>query len=171
MDVDEFKIKIMPLKDKLFRIVKRLLNDYETSEDALQEIMIKLWDKRNELEKHPNLEALVVTITKNYCIDLIRTKKIIPMEMNEEILEHHSDNPEIELEKSEVNNVLNNAISKLPDIQKLILQLKDIEGYSYEEIANILDKSVGTIRVTLSRARNQLRNILVNKYKFNYEKY
>jgi RNA polymerase sigma-70 factor (ECF subfamily) len=171
MDVDEFKIKIMPLKDKLFRIVKRLLNDYETSEDALQEIMIKLWDKRNELKKHPNLEALVVTITKNYCIDLIRTKKIIPMEMNEEILEHHSDNPEIELEKSEVNNVLNNAISKLPDIQKLILQLKDIEGYSYEEIANILDKSVGTIRVTLSRARNQLRNILVNKYKFNYEKY
>jgi RNA polymerase sigma-70 factor (ECF subfamily) len=93
------------------------------------------------------------------------------MEMNEEILEHHSDNPEIELEKSEVNNVLNNAISKLPDIQMLILQLKHIEGYSYEEIANILDKSVGTIRVTLSRARNQLRNILVNKYKFNYEKY
>lgn len=171
MDVDEFKIKVMPLKNRLFRIVKRLLNDFETSEDALQEIMIKLWDKRNELEKHPNLEALAITITKNYCIDILRSKKIIPMEMNEEILEHHSDNPEMELEKSEVYKVLNNAISRLPDLQKLVLQLKDIEGYSYEEIAKILDKSVGTIRVTLSRARNHLRNILVDKYKFNYEKY
>ncbi len=171
MVLEDFKIQVLPLKSRLFRITKRLLNNYEEAEDALQEIMIKIWEKRDELDKYQNIEAFAVTVTKNYCIDKLRVKKITQLEINEEILEVKSDNPEIGFEKSELSELINKAISSLPELPKLTIQLREIEGYSIDEIAKILDTTVGNVRVILSRARNQLRNILIKKYKFNYEQY
>ncbi|MFH1051660.1 MAG: sigma-70 family RNA polymerase sigma factor [bacterium] len=171
MELEDFKIQVLPLKNKLFRIAKRLLNDYEEAEDALQEIMLKIWGKRNELDKYHNIESFAVTVTKNYCIDLIRARKAKTLEINEEFLENSSDNPETGFQKSELFALINKAISELQELPKLALQLREIEGYSIEEIAKIMDTSIGNVRVILSRARNQLRNILVKKYKFNYERY
>jgi len=171
METDDFKIKILPLKNRLFRIAFRLLNNYEEAEDALQEVMLKIWGKRHEIDKYPNMEAFAVTVTKNYCIDLLRKKKVKILEINEEIFEISSDNPEKGFEKTELFELINKAISELPELSKLAIQLREIEGYSTDEIAKIMDTTVGNVRVILSRARNQLRNILVNKYKFNYEKY
>jgi len=171
MELEDFKIKVIPLKNKLFRIAKRLLNDYELAEDAMQEIMIKLWEKRFELDKHPNIEAFSVTVTKNYCIDILRAKKVSTIEINEEILENRMDNPDNSFEKSELQMLVSKAIAYLPEMQRLVLQLREIEGYSIEEIAFMLDTSIGNVRVILSRARLQLKSILINKYKFNYERY
>jgi len=171
MELEDFKIKVLPLKNRLFRIAGRLLNNYEDAEDALQEIMLKIWEKRNDIDKYQNIEAFAVTVTKNYCIDLLRAKKTTNFEINEEVIEIQADNPEKGYEKSELFELLKKGMSELPDVSKLTLQLREIEGYSIDEIAKILGTSLGNVRVILSRARNQLRNILVKKYKFNYEKY
>ena len=170
MDIEEFKIKALPVKNKLFRIAKRLLNNHEEAEDAVQEAFIKLWLKRDELEKYKSIEAFAVTITKNLCIDILRSKKAVLTEMNEEFQKSQYDTPEQSYEKNEVYRQIKQAIEQLPENQKIAIQLRDIEGYEMEEVAKILDTSVGNVRVILSRARNAVKDSLIRIDSHSYEK-
>lgn len=170
MDIEEFKIKALPVKNKLFRIAKRLLNNHEEAEDAVQEAFIKLWMKRDELDKYKNIEAFAVTMTKNLCIDMLRSKKAPMSELNEEFQSSHFETPEQSYEKNETFNQIRQAIDTLPENQKIAIQLRDIEGYEMDEIAKILDTSIGNIRVILSRARNTVKDRLIRINRFKYEK-
>jgi RNA polymerase sigma-70 factor (family 1) len=170
MNIDEFRKEVLQVKNKLFRIAKRLLNDYEEAEDAVQDIFLKLWENRSNLNKYQNIEAFAVTVTKNYCIDLLRKKKMKLVEMNEEYIEPVMENPEKIFESQESFNIIRYLIDNLPENQRLVIQLRDIEGFSTSEIADIMNISVGNVRVLLSRARNSIRNILTKKYRFYHER-
>ncbi len=165
MDVNEFKEKALPLKNKLFRIALRLLNNFEEAEDAIQEVYIRLWNNRDKLTSASHLEAMAVTITRNYCIDLNRKKKILLFEINDEVINVNIDSPEKEFLQNEIYHIIHKAINELPENQKLALQLKDIEGLSLNEIANIMHVSNGNVRVLLSRARTHLKSLLKTKYR------
>lgn len=169
MDLKEYKEKVLPLKNKLFNIAKRLLNSYEEAEDALQEVYLKLWEKRNSISEYKSIEAFAVVILKNHCIDLLRKKNIMLTEIDEEILESKSINPEKDLADKQIFGHINRIINQLPKNQKLAIQMRDIDGCELDEIAEILETSIGNVRVILSRARSEVRKILVNKYKFSYE--
>ena len=170
MEIIEFKEKALPLKNKLFRIARRLLNSYEEAEDALQEVYLKLWEKRNSISDYQSIEAFAVTMIKNQCIDFLRKKSRTFSEIHEESMSIIEINPEKNFDNKEMFEKINNIINQLPENQKLAMQMRDIEGFEIKEIADILQTSIGNVRVILSRARTEVRNILINKYKFNYEK-
>jgi len=75
MDIREFKIKVLPLKDRLFRLAKRLLEDPDDAEDAVQEVFIKIWNRKEKMDEYSSVEAFAVVTTRNHCLDILRSKK------------------------------------------------------------------------------------------------
>ncbi len=158
MELQEFKTKVLPLKDRLFRIALSMLKSLEETEDALQDVMVKLWSKREQLEGYRSIEAMAVTITKNYCIDKLKSKKHKnQLDIQEMELDSGFISPQKKLELNESMATMMDAFQRLPEQQRLLIMLRDVEGYSFEEIAGQTGLEVNNIRVGLSRARKAAR--------------
>lgn len=157
MKHDLFRKEIIPVREKLFLTAFRLLENKDDAEDAVQETMIRLWNLRDDLDKYDNRVALAMTITKNQCIDKIRSRgKTVSIEPD--LYRRASpDNPYLRLERKNTEEVLKVIIEDLPALQKAIITMKDIEGYELAEIAEITGSSPEAIRVNLSRARKKVR--------------
>ena len=155
----------MPLKNRLFRIAFRLLSNREEAEDAVQEVYIKLWQSREKLSEYKTITGFAITVTKNYCIDLLRKKKATFSEIYDDALEGSTPTPEKQVLNKELYGQIEYLISKLPESQKLAIQLRDIEGMEMKEIADIMKIKVGHLRVLLSRARAEVRNKMIKQFK------
>ena len=170
MDLHEFKIKVFPLKNKLYRLASRLLSDPEEAQDIVQETFIKLWNRREKLDEYRSVEALAVVTTRNLCLDRLKAKKY-PTERLENL---RSDIPEpgtdIKTDLTELAEKIKEIIKTLPEQMKTIMQLRDIEGYDFEEIAAILGMNENAIRVNLSRARKKVREIILNKKLYEFQR-
>ncbi|MBI9052999.1 MAG: sigma-70 family RNA polymerase sigma factor [Bacteroidales bacterium] len=168
MTEEVFKQDIIPLNQKLLGFANRFMNDFDDAKDIVQEIFIKLWSMRNELEKYNSVEALAMRMTRNLCLDKIKLKKTIPL--NGAIKEEPHDDQIAKERNGEINIAVQRvkkSIERLDEPQKTIMQLRDIQGYDYEEIGQILNMNVNTIRVSLSRARKKVKADLLNNY-YNY---
>ncbi len=164
MDSKGFKKEVLPLKDKLYRFSLRLLGDQDEALDAIQEVFIKLWNIREKLENYKSVEALAVTVTKNHCLDRLKAKKTVSIEGKRfagGIIDEERDTVK-STETKERAEIVKKLISQLPLQQKMIIQLRDIEGYEFEEMEEILDINVNTIRVNLSRARKKIKDQYYN---------
>lgn len=160
MELQEFKTKVLPVKDRLYRIALNMLRSVHEAEDTLQDVMVKLWDKRQQLDAYRSVEALAVTITKNHCLDKLKSKKHKnQLDVQEMELDSGFDSPYRKVELSDSMKVMNKAFRSLPDQQRLLISLRDVEGYSYEEIAEQTGLEVNNIRVGLSRARKKAREL------------
>jgi len=168
MDLQEFKIKVFPLKNKLYRLAKRLLDDPEEAQDIVQEAFIKLWNRRETLDEYRSVEALAVVTTRNLCLDKLKAKKY-PVESLENLKADIPDQDNKE-EQMELVNRIKEIIKTLPEQMKTVIQLRDIEGYDYEEIAETLNLNENTIRVALSRARKKVREIMLNNKHYEYQR-
>ena len=166
MTQTEFLNIVMPFKDKVFRLAKRLLVSQEEAEDATQEILLKLWNNKTQMENYRNVEAFSMTMTKNFCLDKLKSKHA----QNLKIVHSNYKDHNISLQKQiEVNDSLGwvgKIMEELPEQQKIILQLRDIEQYEFVEIAKMLDMNETTIRVSLSRARKTLRERLTKTHSY-----
>jgi RNA polymerase sigma factor (sigma-70 family) len=164
MDINRFKLEVLPLKNKLYRFASRLLGDTDEAQDALQEVFIKLWNHREMLGTLNSLEAFAMKVTKNHCLDRIKARRTISLEQTGSLAFKADDQMEIETMvemKDAVSNILK-LIGVLPEQQRMIIQLRDIEGYEFEEIEDVLGISMNTIRVNLSRARKKIREMYLN---------
>ncbi len=168
MTVEEFKIEILPLKNKLFRFAKRLLRSYEEAEDTVQEVFLRLWSKRENLVEYKNVEAFAMTVTKNICLDKIRSGKNRHFELNDHNLEMNEMVPDKKVEIRDTVCKVHQLIDNLPENQRLIIQLRDIEGYEFEEIAEITGSNFNAIRVNLSRARKKVRDELIKTQQYEF---
>lgn len=137
-----------------------MLRDQEEAEDAVQEVFIKLWKMEKKLGDYASIDALAITMTKNLCIDKIRKQKNIHTEDfgNREYFMASSPSPYDQMADNESDKIIHRIIESLPDIYKRIFILHEIEGLSYEEIAEKTSQNINTLRVTLSRARSLLRD-------------
>lgn len=166
MNQNEFVTLIAPFKDKVFRLAKRLLVSNEEAQDATQDILVKLWDKKNGLEKYTSVEAFAMTMTKNYCLDQLKSKRA----SNMKIVHNNFTSTEASLDKKVEDldswNWVEKMINKLPEQQKLIIQMRDIEQYEFEEIAKILDMNETAVRVNLSRARKTIREKMTKTHQY-----
>ena len=166
MTQTEFLNIVMPFKDKVFRLAKRLLVSTEEAEDATQEILLKLWNNKNKMEEYKNIEAFSMTMTKNFCLDKLKSKQA----QNLKIVHSNYQDNNVSLQKQvELNDSVSwvsKIIEDLPEQQKMVIQLRDIEEYDYDEIAKVMDMNPTAIRVTLSRARKAIREKLTNTHNY-----
>jgi RNA polymerase sigma-70 factor (ECF subfamily) len=168
MTKEQFVNEVVIFGDKMYRIAFRLLENSDSAKDVLQESFLKLWEKRYEIKKIRSIEAYVVTVIKNKCLDKLR---LVKQNIDIKSLRSETQNPEPEYENKEVVIEIKKIIQKLPEQQKTIIELRDIEGLSYEEIAEILDMSVNNVRVHLSYARKKLKEELGKIYNYGLSKH
>jgi RNA polymerase sigma-70 factor (ECF subfamily) len=139
MNQNEFVNSITPFKDKLFRLAKRLLVSTEEAEDATQEVLLKLWNKNEDLGNYNSLEAFAMTMTKNYCLDQLKSKRTGNLKLVHDNYNDREPSLQKKLEDKDSLNWVEKVINQLPEQQRMIIQMRDIEQYEFEEIAKILD--------------------------------
>jgi RNA polymerase sigma-70 factor (ECF subfamily) len=144
----------------------RLMNSREEAEDIVQEVYIKLWGMRNTLKNYNSIEALSIRITRNLCLDHLRRKKVNNDALKAERVNAfgHSVSPAQKLEQKEDVEMIHTLIAALPEPQRSLVHLRHLEEKEYEEIAEMVNMNVNAIRVSISRARKQMREMLEKQY-------
>jgi RNA polymerase sigma-70 factor (ECF subfamily) len=155
----DFKTNILPVSKKLLRFATLFLKDEDEAKDVVQDVFLKLWQKRDELEKVENIEAFAMRMTRNRCLDVVRASKTITIsaetdrKMKEESVDVHK-----QVEFTESANQIKKLINQLPDLQRTVMYLRDIEQLTFDEIAVTTELQLNAIRVNLSRARKKVRD-------------
>lgn len=157
MNQNDFVALVSPFKDKVFRLSKRLLISTEEAEDATQEVLVKLWDRKENLESYNSVEAVAMTMTKNYCLDQLKSKRATNLQIVHNNYQDKQASVETQIEHQNTLQWAEKLMNDLPEQQRLILQLREIEEYEFSEIAQVLEMNETAVRVALSRARKTLR--------------
>jgi RNA polymerase sigma-70 factor (ECF subfamily) len=166
MTQTEFLHIVMPFKDKVFRLAKRLLVSREEAEDATQEVLLKLWNNKAKIGQYNNVEAFSMTMTKNFCLDKLKSKQAQNLKIVHSNYQDHSVSLQKQVELNDSLDWVGKIIEDLPEQQKMVIQLRDIEQYDYDEISKMLDMNNTAVRVALSRARKTIREKLTNTHSY-----
>ncbi len=166
MNQSEFMQLVNPFKDKLFRVAKRLLVSTEEAEDATQEVLVKLWNKNETLDNYNSVEAVAMTMTKNYCLDQLKSKRASNMKIVHSNFTDRQASVQQKVEDHDTWNWVEKIMNNLPEQQKLIVQMRDIEEMEFEEISKILEMNEQAIRTALSRARKTIREKMIKTHHY-----
>jgi len=154
-----FRNDILPLKDKLFRLALRITFDRAEAEDIVQDAMMRVWNKREEWPQFESIEAYCVTVVRNLAIDRSQKKEAQNLGLTPEMAEGlgTASSPYEKLISKERMNIIHRLINGLPEKQRIIMQMRDIEGASYKEIAKVLNITEEQVKVNLFRARQKVK--------------
>ncbi|MCF6352712.1 MAG: RNA polymerase sigma factor [Cyclobacteriaceae bacterium] len=167
MSLEAFKARVLPVKDKLFRYTLRILKNEDEAKDVVQETFIKVWNKRDKMHNYENMEAWCIRVGRNLALDKLKSKHNSTVDINNAYdLQSNTQSPYSSAEQSDTISSIHYFINQLPDLQKQVIQLRDIDGFSYQEISDILKQNLNSVKVNLFRARKQVREqlIQVNAY-------
>ncbi|MFP4094934.1 MAG: RNA polymerase sigma factor [Cyclobacteriaceae bacterium] len=168
MLLEEFKYSVIPVKNKLYRFALRFLGNEDEAKDVVQEVLIKAWERREDLAHYRSVEAWCMRLTRNLSLNKLKSGHYSKTQVLEEELRlsNESLDPYQSTETQDVMTNIQNFLRALPPLQQQVLQLRDVEGYSYEEISEMLDVTLGQVKVNLFRARQNLKKNLqsINAY-------
>lgn len=171
MMLETFKSEVLPLKNRLFRFAYSILGDHDLSKDVVQETMLKVWEKRNDLQIIQNLEAWCMTLTRNFALDKVRSKHHKTMALIENFdKENNEQSPYKMAELGNTMEVIDKIVGNLPLKQNETFQLRDIEGFSYQEISEITGYNINDVKVNIFRARKTIRTNLLKLNSYGLEK-
>lgn len=166
-ETNRFDVLLRPHLAQLYRFAYRLCMDKHQSEDLLQDLLVKLYPRMNELAEIQNLRSWLERSLYNLYIDSFRRNKRNPVQLGDEeyqdalnITPTLVDNPESSLEEQQLMKRIQHCLGRLNDDQRQLIGLHDIEGYTLPELAAILDTPVGTLKSRLHRAREKLKQSL-----------
>ena len=170
MENARFRTEILPLKDKFFRLALRITLDRAEAEDITQETLIRMWEQRDGWNEIQSLEAWGLTICRNFALDHIR-KRQLQVEREQDFLTPSlhpsvtssllsSPPPDEQLDQKQRVEAVLQLIDQLPEVQRTVIQLRDIEGMRYDEIAQATGLSETQVKVYLHRARKRIRETL-----------
>lgn len=165
MSSEVFISQIMPIKQKLYRFALRLLGNEEDAKDIIQDALVKVWHNKEKMGELQNLEAWCMRITRNLALDKIKSRKYRKtddLDRAQEVPATQQQNPHQTAEQSDLMRRVHGLINKLPEKFRTILQLRDMDGLSYQEIADVLEIEMSEVKVNLHRARKQVREQLQN---------
>ena len=154
MDAAKFKAEIFCWKDLMYRLALRILNNAAEAEDVVQQTMMKMWQRKDELNGIENVRAFIIKAMQNDCLN--RLKKVKTIER------HHGQFGKMQTLTTEITQgnmveIIKGEINKLPEKQRIIIQLCDVEGFDTKEIAEIVEIDEGAVRTNLSRARQKVK--------------
>lgn len=159
-----FNDDVFPLRDQLYRFSLSIVRKNDIAEDVVQEILIKVWEKREDWENWRNMNAMIFTMTKNLSLDKLKSKNnqlyTIPDGYD---TESNSAGPVQRVISQDVQRIIDKAIGTLNEVQRMVIQLRDIEGHTYQEIADMTDLTMAQVKVNLHRGRLELRKKLQNQ--------
>jgi RNA polymerase sigma factor (sigma-70 family) len=151
------------IKDKLYRFALRITGSIPEAEDVVQEVFLKIWDKREDMAHVLNPEAWCMTLTKNLAFDKIKSKHRKTDDIEEAYGVHDAKtNVYQTVETSDTMALIKQMMDALPENQRLVMHLRDIEELSYEEIVTSLNMPMAQVKVNLHRARQKIREQLLS---------
>jgi len=165
MTEKEFKIQVLSLSKNVYPLARRMLLSDDLARDAVQQCMMKLWESRKQLDNCGNVKAYVFKVVKNICLDEIKRKKPVVFDEPSKYL-HLSPQHNDQHEKNETVEIIQMIINELPENQRETIQLRDVDGLDFEEIAEILETDVAYARVLLSRARKSVKEKIEKIYAY-----
>src|ERR1035437_3792131 len=158
-------------RDKLYRLALRLLNSSDEASDVAQEVWTRLWQRREEIPKLNNAESFAFTMTRNLCFDVLKSSRM-KNERLDALHENMLASPQSDrVEINEKLALIHQAINNLPEQQKIVMQLRDVEGYELSEIAQTLNLTQNNTKVILCRARQNVRETILNFERHEQETY
>ena len=155
-----FRNDVLPLKNELFRLALRITLNRAEAEDVVQETMIKVWNRRDHWDEIESIEAFCLTICRNISLDKVKKAENQNQSLNNE---HdapdrsYASNPEEQAGQRDKIQLIRRLINILPEKQRSVMQLRDFEGKSYKEIAEILAISEEQVKVNIFRARQTIK--------------
>lgn len=155
----EFTRDVVPLRDRMFRYAQSLLLCADEAEDVTHDLLERFWTERARLDECRNLVSFVMTAVRNRCYDTLRRRQA-EGRRDAEVGNQAERSTSSEADGWETRELVRRAICRLPERQREVLHLKDIEGYPTCEIAEMMTCDQAQVRVILSRARNGLREVL-----------
>lgn len=166
-DISAFEDLISGYEKKVYNTAYRFFNNAEDAMDVSQEIFIKVFTSLRRFREDSSFSTWLYRIAVNTCIDFLRKKREDVLPIKEEIvmddktkLGFQTELPEEFVEKQEVKQAIMKAISTLPEEQRICIILRDVQGFSYTEISDILSCSLGTVKSRLFRGRRALKENL-----------
>lgn len=168
----DFRHDLLPLKNKLFRMAIRITLDRPEAEDVVEDVLVKVWEMRTtpEMQRVTNLEAYCLTMTRNLALD--RARRLDAQRVSLDDDQHQADVmqrpdnamlPDQIMEHNDRLMWVRQLFDTLPEKQRTVLQLRDIEEHTYQEIADIMRISESDVKVTIFRARQALKQLIQNK--------
>ncbi len=158
MMLETFKKEVLPLKNKLFRFAYSILGDHDLSMDVVQETMMKVWEKQQDFMEIRNPEAWCMTLTRNFAVDKLRSKYYKTLELEEgHDRESDGQSPYQKIESENTIELIQKIVDRLPQKQRETFHMRDVEGYSYQEISEITGYSIPDVKVCIFRARKEIR--------------
>ena len=163
MDKKVFNQLMTSLRQKLYRFALAHTKRTDEADDVVQEVALKLWERRDELVEIKSVEAYAMTAVRNRCLDYDRS----PYSKTDELIETlgvvHEQTPYKNLEQKDMAAFAKKMIERLPELQQMVIRLRDIEEYELDEIAEILQINSNAVRTNLSRARQKIRKQLLKQ--------
>ncbi|HEU0164840.1 MAG TPA: sigma-70 family RNA polymerase sigma factor [Thermomicrobiales bacterium] len=171
-DLASFNLLVQRHERAVFSVCLRLLRDVGLAEDAGQDTFIRAWNAIDSF-RGGLVRPWLLRIATNRAYDVLRAKARRPAQsLDAELYEiepewtsqaQGTEHPETFAARTELSGYLERALASLPDDQRLAIVLADVQGYGYEEVAQIMDVAVGTVKSRISRGRSRLREILRNQ--------
>lgn len=165
MNHKKFIATFTTVQHKMYLLALRLLVSKEEAADAVQETMARLWEKKDKLDKVASKEAYAMQMVKNYALDRLKSKQASHLSIVHSNYDSGALNAQDDLEREAQVTMVQKMINELPDNYKTVIQLRDIQEYDFEAIAQIMDMKAITVRVTLSRARKMLKERIEEQVK------
>jgi RNA polymerase sigma-70 factor (ECF subfamily) len=168
-DTSVFEEILLTYQDKIYNLCRYMLKNAHDAEDAAQDVFLKAYQNLNKFKPDSSLYTWLYRIVVNTCIDYKRKPLLESLfksskEGDEFVVDHPADSPSPErlYESKQISNAIQLALGRLSEKLRTVIVLKDIEGLSYEEISEVLDVSIGTVKSRISRAREELKKLLKN---------
>jgi len=161
MNAEQYEAVFYKMKDKLYRYALRFVKEAEAAEDVVQDVMYKLWQKRQEVDAIENLEAWLMVLTRNRSLDILR--KVKDNQVNIDEAYSLSDSAPIadkQMENADLMAQLNACVNQLPEKQRTVFHLREIEQMTYEEICVMTGYNLDDVKVSLFRARKHIQRML-----------
>ena len=161
MNAEQYEAVFYKMKDKLYRYALRFVKESEAAEDVVQDVMYKLWQKRQEADSIENLEAWIMVLTRNRSLDILRKVKDNQVNIDEAYtISDQAPIPDKQMENADLMTQLTACVNQLPEKQRNVFHLREIEQMSYEEICQSTGYHLDDVKVSLFRARKHIQRML-----------